>query len=126
MKKALIVLGIIVVGFGVPNLLWLANSTLRITNEGDELLSSIIVYVDEKGIKLSDLNPGQSKFVVLPNSGESTVTVTYNIGEETGTVCHEYIESGMYHVEVDIKNLNKGRCKVSLPIASELLLLKLF
>ena len=126
MKKAIIVLGIIIVGFGVPNLLWLGNSTLRIENNGDELLSSIIVYVDEKETKLSDLKPGQSRFIFLPKSGEATVIITYIVGEKPGTTCHEYIENGMYHVEVDINNLNNGKCKVSLPIASELLLLKLF
>ncbi len=125
MKKAILLLGIIIVGFGAPNLLWLTNSTLKIRNDGDKLLSSIIIRVDEKETKISDMKPGQSRFIFLTKSGESTVTITYNSGAKSETICHVYVEEGMYHVEVEINSSNNGKCKASLPIVSELFLLKL-
>jgi len=124
-KKRLLILIILVVGFGLPNLLWLTNSTLKFSNKSDKILSSIIVYVDEKEVKPDDLKPGESRFVFLPKSGESTVMISYISGGKSETICHEYVEDGMYHVEAKVSVPNKN-CKVSLPIFSELLLLKLF
>lgn len=125
MKELLLILIILVIGFGLPNLLWLTNSTLKISNDSDKILSTIKVYVDEKKVKPDDLKPGESRFVFLPKSGESTVIISYFSDGKSETICHEYVEDGMYHVEAKVSGANKN-CKVSLPIFSELLLLKLF
>ena len=125
MKKALLVIGIIIIGFGLPNLLLLTSSTLKIKNSRDKVISSVIVHVDEKQKKLPDLMPGQSSFTILPKSGDSTIKITYYYDENLETACRDYIENSMYHVEVEINSSNKEECKISLPITSELLLFKL-
>ncbi len=125
MKKTLLFLGIVIVGFGFPNLLWLTGSTLKIKNNRDKVISSVIVHVDEKQKKLQDLIPGQSSFILLPKSGDSTIKITYYYDEIPETDCRDYIEDSMYHVEVEINRSTNKECNISLPITSELLLFKL-
>ncbi len=106
------------------NLFWLGFSTARIVNGETESIHSVIVHVNEKETELGDLAPGEHRFIFLPKSGDATFTVTYRKGAESELVCSDYVEGEMYHVEVRLQGTNTSRCSVSLPLFSELFILK--
>jgi hypothetical protein len=107
-----------------PNLIWLAYSTARITNTGDEILRSVIVHVDDEQTILGELEPGKSRFIILPNSGDATFKVSYVKGTNTETVCQEYAEGDMYHIETLLSDNKGSKCISTLPLVSDLLILK--
>lgn len=92
MRKSLLIIGILAVFSFIPNLIWLVNSTARITNIGENILSSVTVYVDDKKINLGELTSGKSRFILLPKSGDATYKVSYAKGSSAESVCQEYEE----------------------------------
>ncbi|MGB5607130.1 MAG: hypothetical protein WBN51_11460 [Gammaproteobacteria bacterium] len=124
MKTAVLISVVLVPCIFAPNLIWLAKSTARITNGGTVMLSSVIVDVDDKETKLGDLHPGESRFILLPKSGDATYKVNYEKGGYSESVCQEYVESEMYHVETILESSHDSGCAVSLPLFSELFILK--
>lgn len=103
----------------------MANSTARITNGEKYQIRSVIVHVDEIQKDLGDLSPGESRFIFLPKSSDAAFKVSYLRGNNTISFCSEYVEGSMYHLDIDLKGLQDSRCLVSLPIVSELFVLKI-
>lgn len=124
MKKAAVITLVVIACILVPNLMWLANSTTRITNAGKNTLSSIIVHVNDSETKLGELHAGNSRFIFLPKVGDATYKVSYRNGPSLEAVCQEYVEGHMYHVETTLTDSQSSECKVSLPLVSELFILK--
>jgi len=108
-----------------PNIFWLSNSTARIKNEGLDIIHSVAIYVDEKKILLGNLSSGESRFTFLPNSGDATYKVVYEDDTNLKSVCESYVESDMYHIETLLEGSTESECEVSIPIFSDLLILKL-
>jgi len=124
MTRLILVCPFLLFGVLLPNLVWLGFSTARIANGETVSIHSVIVHVDEEKTELGDLAPGERRFIVLPKSGDATFTVTYKKGAESEAVCSEYVEGDMYHVEVRLKGTAASQCSVSLPLLSELFILK--
>ncbi len=108
-----------------PNLLWLANSTARVTNGESESIGPVMIHVDDKTVELGILDPEEKRFLLLPKSGDSTYSVTYQKGADSISVCSAYIEGEMYHVQTVLNGPTHSRCEVSLPLLSDLLVLKM-
>jgi hypothetical protein len=81
--------------------------------------------VDNKETRLSELLPGESRFILLPKSGDGTYEVSYGNTENSEPVCKDYVEGAMYHAETILAGPNGPVCKVTLPLFSELLILKM-
>lgn len=124
MKKTALIIAILATCIFAPNLIWLANSTTRITNIGLDILSSVTVYVDDRETNLGELPPGKSRFMFLPKSGDSTYKVSYTNRSSVESVCQEYVEDEMYHVETLLSGTKGSICSVTLPLVSELFILK--
>ncbi|MGB5474255.1 MAG: hypothetical protein WBQ78_12355 [Gammaproteobacteria bacterium] len=124
MKTTALIIFILAVCIFAPNLIWLANSTARITNGGTDAISSVIVHVDDKKTKLGDLLPGESRFIFLPKSGDATYKVSYGDENNSESVCEEYVEGNMYHMETVLESSQGSGCEVSLPLFSEVFILK--
>lgn len=124
MKKTALIIVILVTCIFAPNLVWLANSTTRITNIGSGVLNSVTVYIDDKETSLGALLPGESRFMLLPKSGDSTYKVDFTNRSSVESVCQEYVEGEMYHVETLLSGTKGSICSVTLPLVSELLILK--
>ncbi len=124
MKITVLIVGVLAVCVLAPNLIWLANSTTRITNGGVNYLNSVTVYVDDKETKIGGLSSGESRFIFLPKSGDATYKVGYVNGASSESVCQEYVEGEMYHVETLLGGARGSECLVTLPLTSELLILK--
>ena len=124
MMRTALYFGILGACIFAPNLIWLANSTTRITNGTVDTLDSVTVYVDEKETNLGELPPGKSHFMFLPGSGDATYKVSYINGASMESVCQEYMEGEMYHVETLLAGVQGSQCTVTLPLTSELFILK--
>ena len=123
-KTTVLIILVLVLCIFAPNLIWFARSTAHITNGGTVTLSSVTVDVDGKETKLGKLHPGESRFILLPKSGDATYRVNYGKAEYPESVCQEYVESEMYHVETILESSHDSGCAVSLPLLSELFILK--
>ena len=108
----------------LPNLLWLNFSTARILNGEPTSIDIVIVHVNQKTIALGSLEPGEHRFLFLPKSGDATFFVTYRKGSESERACTGYVEGDMYHVEAQLMGADTSRCSFSLPLLSELFILK--
>ena len=125
-KIGVFIIGILVLCIFSPNLIWLARSTTRVTNEGTTTLIAVRVDVDEEQVELGSLDPGESRLIFLPKSGDATYSVYYENGEISKSTCKEYVGQDMYHVETKLEDSKGLNCLVSLPFFSELLVLKTF
>ncbi len=88
-------------------------------------IGPVIVHVDDKTVDLGSLDPEDYRFIFLAKSGDSTYSVTYEIGADSISVCSAYIEGEMYHVQTELNGPTNSRCDVSLPLLSDLLVLKM-
>ncbi len=125
MKRTALLVSILAVFIFAPNLVWLAYSTNRITNGGAGLLRSVTVHVDDRKVYLGELHPGDSRFTFLPKSGDATYRVSYTNGTRDELACQAYVEGEMYHVELLLADTRGPVCTVTLPLISELFILKL-
>jgi hypothetical protein len=123
-KRSAPILFILGICIFAPNLIWLGNSTARITNGGTDTINSVIVHVDDEETRLGDLLPGESRFIFLPKSGDATYKVSYVDENNSPSVCEEYVEDDMYHMETVLDRSQGSGCEVSLPLFSEVLILK--
>ena len=114
----LIVLAAIVV-FS-PNLIWLARSTARVTNQSGRELRNFRLELGERDVTLGLVTPGQSRFVFLPETGDATLLVVYSVGTRQRTGCQEYVEGSMFHVNVVIGSDLEANCGVTLPLTERL------
>jgi len=125
MKVAVITFLLLALCLLAPNLVWLGFSTARITNVDPNTVYSVTVYVNDKKLSLGDIRAGESRFLILPASGDATYKVLYGEGADVKSVCNDYVQRDMHHVETVLEGVEGSRCKVSLPLFSELLFLKL-
>lgn len=107
-----------------PNIVWVFNSTATIVNTGDSEITSVVIYLDEKEVKFSNLEPGQQKLIFLPKSGDSTFRVVFSYGNKYLNACNEYVEGEMYHVEAKLNSRINSKCSSTLPLTSQLFVLK--
>ena len=124
MLRALLALvGLIVLAAVVvfsPNLIWLARSTARVTNQSGRELRNFRLELGERDVTLGLVTPGQSRFVFLPETGDATLLVVYSVGTRQRTGCQEYVEGSMFHVNVAIGPDLEPRCEVTLPLTERL------
>ncbi len=103
-----------------PNLIWLARSTARITNQSGRELRNFRLELGERDVTLGLVAPGQSRFVFLPETGDATLLVVYSVGTRQRTGCQEYVEGSMIHVNVVIGPDLESHCDVTLPLTDRL------
>ncbi len=107
-----------------PNLVWIFNSTATIHNAGGSEITSVVVFVDEKEVKVGNLEPGEKKLIFLPKSGDSTFRVVFSYGNKYLNACNEYVEGEMYHVEAKLDSQINSKCSATLPLTSQLFVLE--
>lgn len=127
----LLILGLFV-GLFLPNLLWLSNSTLKISNGSAWTLEKITIEVTGGREDIESLTAGAKTMVLLPVTGESDMKLRYRIKTgETSTQQEQgcnagYIEAGMYHVIAEIDASGAATCSVELASLSRLLVFEMF
>ncbi|WP_282605560.1 hypothetical protein [Pelagibius sp. Alg239-R121] len=127
---------LIVVGFFAallaPNLLWLSRSTLKISNGSAWPLEQIEVEVIGGRETIEILPPGAKAMILLPVTGESDLKLRYHFRiSDSGAVeqrsCNAgYIESGLYHVLIEVDAQGTPDCWVELASFKRLLIFELF
>lgn len=104
----------------VPNLIWLARSTARITNHSSRELRNFRLELGEREVTFGAVAPGQSRFVFLPETAGATLLVVYSVGTRPRTGCREYVEGSMFHVNVAVDPSLEPQCAVTLPLTERL------
>ena len=127
---------LIVIGFFAallaPNLLWLSQSTLRITNGSAWDVTQIEVEVLGGRETIETLPAGAKAMILLPVTGESDLRLRYRIERRDGDQAKDggcnagYIEPGMYHVIAEITADGSATCDVELASFKRLLIFELF
>jgi hypothetical protein len=123
MRALLALVGLVVLAALIvfsPNLICLARSTARITNQSGRELRNFRLDVGGSDVTLGDVTPGQSRFVFLPETGDATLLVVYSVGTQQITGCQLYVEGSMYHVTVVIAPDLEPHCDVTLPLTDRL------
>lgn len=110
---------IVLVALG-PNLIWLARSTARITNDSGRELRDLRLLVGEREVVVGAAGRGETRFVFLPEAGEATLQAAFWTGQRQWVGCQEYVEGSMYHVEIVIGKNLRPRCTTSLPLLNRL------
>jgi hypothetical protein len=93
-----------------PNLIWLARSTARMTNQSGRELRNFRLELGEREVTFGVVAPGESRFVFLPETGDATLLVNYSVGTRQRTGCQEYVEGSMFHVNVVIGSDLEAQC----------------
>lgn len=108
-----------------PNALWLSHSSAVVHNTGPQTLTLRFAYFDdtERIVEIGALAPGASRFLWLDPVGEATLVVQVKDGAGWRQHCANYIEPGMYRVEVTARTATEVNCDVDLPIFDRLLVL---
>ena len=109
-----------------PNALWLSRSSAVIHNVGAEALTLRLVLLDEatdRMIEVGELPPGASRFLWIDPVGEATLVVEVQDGGEWLRHCANYVELGMYRVEVTVRSATEVACDTDLPLLDHLLVL---
>lgn len=109
----------------LPNLLWLARSTVRVVNLGDAPVPGVVITVDDHRLEFRELEGGARRFALLPESGDATLQVRLGAGSDTPPACQAYVQGDMFHVEVTLSG-SSVHCRTDLPLLSDLLVFKLF
>jgi hypothetical protein len=108
-----------------PNALWLSRSSAIIHNTGEATMTLRLVIVGppDRIIDAGELAPGTSRFQWIDLNGEATLTVEAHDGVEWQRHCVEYVEAGMYRVEVAARAPDDVACQTDLPLLDRLLIL---
>lgn len=108
-----------------PNALWLSRSSAVVRNTGAAVIDIRLVILGEPNriIDTSMLAPGRSRFVWIDIFGEATLAVEVNEGSAWHRHCTEYVEAGMYRVEVTAHAPDQVTCRTELPFLDRLLVL---
>jgi hypothetical protein len=123
MRALLALVGLVVLAALIvfaPNLIWLARSTARITNQSGRELRNFRLELGERDVTLGLVTPGQSRFVFLPETGGATLLAVYSAGTRQRTGCQEYVEGSMFHVNVVIGPDLEPQCDVTMPLTGRL------
>jgi len=108
-----------------PNFLWLSRSSAVIHNTGPTALTLRFAYFDdpERIVEIGELQPGASRFVWLDPVGEATLVIHAWDGSAWREHCANYIEQGMYRVEVIARSPTEVECDTDLVFFDRLLIL---
>ena len=119
---AALVLAVLLVA---PNFLWLGRSSAKIRNIGDTEVTLRIVISDDpaKTVELGRLAPGASRFIWIDPVGEATLGIKVMEGTEWRRHCNEYVEAGLYRVEITVATPDQVECHTDLSFLSRLLIL---
>jgi len=90
----------------IPNLVWLATSSVRIHNFSNQPISAVAYSACETTHAIGNLAPGQSTFRFLEACGDDTLEIL--IG--SSRFCRTYVEGELYHIDVTIKAHNDVGC----------------
>ena len=122
---SLLAVAVLAVLLVAPNAYWLSRSSAKIHNIGDTEVTLRIVMSDDpsKTVELGALVPGASRFLWIYPVGEATLGVEVRDGAQWQRHCNEYIEAGMYRVEITVTAPDQVACRTDLPIFSRLLIL---
>jgi len=108
-----------------PNALWLSRSSALIHNTGDATMTLRLVIVGPPD-RITDagaLAPGASRFQWIDLNGEATLAVEVRGSAGWQRHCVEYVEAGMYRVEVVARAPDDVACQTDLPLLDRLLIL---
>lgn len=108
----------------VPNAIWLKHSTLRINNTGKNTLAMAQVQVGQQTLEVSNLEPGEFQFRLLPQTSEGEIAIMVPPSYSLESLCHTYVEGKMFHIDVTIQDGKVIACDSSLPILSSLWIFK--
>jgi hypothetical protein len=108
-----------------PNALWLSRSNAIIHNAGAEAITLRLVYMGQpdRVIATGEFAPGASRFLWLDPLGEATLVVDVEDGDGWRRHCANYIEQGMYRVEIVARGPDEVLCRTELPLLKRLLVL---
>ena len=114
-----------------PNLLWLGNSTLKISNGSAWEVTQIEVEVTGGRESIETLQAGAKAMILLPVTGESDLKLRYRIARgsgppEEGGCDAGYLEPGGYHVIAEIKADGTADCRVEIASLKRLLVFEVF
>lgn len=107
MKKLLLVsLAAIVVGF-IGHHFWSSDGvTFVVKNVGNETIRSVVVYVTGKSYSIGDIEPGNSKSVLLNPTSESHVELTFSGHSRLTIDCYfEHGYSGTLAAEITVEKV---------------------
>ncbi len=107
-----------------PNTLWLARSSAVVRNIGNDAITLRIVIIDhtDRIVEAGELPPGASRFLWVDPVGEATLAVEVLDGDDWQRHCGEYVEAGMYRVEVLVRAPDSVTCRTELPLLNRLFL----
>lgn len=108
-----------------PNALWLSRSSAIIHNTAAAPMTLRLVYMGppDRIVTTSELAPGASRFLWIDTTGEATLVIEVRDGSEWRRHCANYIEQGMYRVDVTIRSAADVECDSDLPLFDHLLVL---
>jgi hypothetical protein len=108
-----------------PNALWLSRSSALIHNNGAAAMTLRLVITGESDrfIEAGVLAPGTSRFLWIDPVGEATLAIEVRDGDTWRRHCGEYIEAGMYRVEITARAPDEVTCRTELPFLDRLLVL---
>lgn len=118
--RILFLLALAVLG---PNLLWVARSSVVLRNDSGQPKAVRLVLADDPAqvVDAGILQPGDSRFFWIEPRGEATLSVELRRDDGWGRYCSEYVEAGMYRVEITLAPEDDVACTTSLPIFERLL-----
>lgn len=90
----------------VPNLIWLATSTVRIHNASNHSIDAVAYSACETIHSIGTLRPDESVFRFLKACGDDTLEIL--IGDLR--FCQTYVEGELYHVDATIAAIDSVRC----------------
>lgn len=124
LRSPMRVLALIAIVTLAPNLLWLSRSSVVLHNATpDPVTLHVILSGDPEQVSEDVvLAPGEGHFQFIAPRGEASVSV--EVAEGLGWLrhCSEYVEAGMYRVEITIRTPEDVTCTTSLPLFERLLI----
>lgn len=117
---AAVLAGLLIVA---PNVLWLTRSSALVRNAGTDALAVRLVISGhpDQPVGAGEVPPGNARFLWLGLHGEATLTVEVDDGTAWRSHCREYVEAGMYRVEIVVRAPDDVTCKTELALTSRLL-----
>jgi hypothetical protein len=124
LRSPMRVLALIAIVTLMPNLLWLSRSSVSLLNATPTTVTLRLILADdpEQVVEAGTLAPGEGRFLFIAPSGEATLSVEVQEGLGWLRHCSEYVEAGMYRVEVTIRTPEDVTCATSLPLFERLLI----